>query len=161
MSAAKRLTACLFVTVTCLAVLLAARDWPRARPPAAEAEYLPPGEDVKLLQRRSGAREVVIERLLAGESTLLEAAARFQQINNHPPALGAKVDLFPGKSIGEKLCRQVLRWICGHLRGKGLSPQDVGVALAPFECELQRLLEQNEEIALPPVDEPAGETEKR
>jgi hypothetical protein len=154
MSAAKRLAACLIVMVTCLAVLVAVKDWPKAPEHSNSMEVHPPEQ---YIERRIRARVVVVERLLERELSLVQAAARFRQLNDNVPEFQVILRRWPGKSDGERLCRQVLGWVCTHLEGKGLKPDEVEAALCPLRCELQALLDQNDEIELPPV----GEWERR
>jgi hypothetical protein len=157
MSAAKRLAACLVAMVTCLAVLLAVRDWPNAPEHSNSKEVHPPKPQVQYVERRIRAKGVVVERLLEGELSLVQAAAMFRRLNEHPPACRVDPRHCPGKSEGERLCRQVLGWVEAVLRTRGLTPSEIESALCPLQCELQTLLDQNDEIELPPV----GEWERR
>jgi hypothetical protein len=152
MSPAKRLTAYLIVIAACVAVLLGVRDWSGRRSGAANPMILPPGPDVEALTRRMRAKELVVEQVLEGEMSLSEAAARFEYLNEQPPHLRVNLEFLPGKSKGEKLYRQVILWMKNHLRQKGMTSAEVAAALWPYESELNRLLAENEEIVLPPVD---------
>src|SRR5262245_50397441 len=153
MSAAKRLATCLVVMVTCLAVLLAVRDWPNAPERSNSMEVHPPDPQVQYVERRIRAKEAVVEGVLEGELSLVQAAARFRRLNEHPPACRVDPRRWPGKSEGERLCRQVLDWVECVLQTRGLTPSEVETALCPLQCELQTLLDQNDEIELPQVGE--------
>src|SRR4051794_33126210 len=99
---------------TSLALLLAVILLPAAlsrcaHEPRTKPEPLPPPGDTLLAAERSAMKAQVIDRLLARELNLVEAAAAFRELNAHPadcPALGWR--LLPGLSDGEKMCRQVI-----------------------------------------------------
>ena len=54
------------------------------------------------------ARNQVVDRLLEGELTLIQAAAWFRYLNENPPRLASDYrGQWPGDSDGEKLCRVI------------------------------------------------------
>ncbi|MFO0844950.1 MAG: hypothetical protein U0797_21580 [Gemmataceae bacterium] len=62
---------------------------PAPAPPTPEPctrLVLPPSEEVLILARRSEAKAGVVEKLLADELTLVEAAAWFHRLNSEPPS---------------------------------------------------------------------------
>jgi hypothetical protein len=85
------------------------------------------------LQRRDGVLLVriqekgrVVRRLIAGEVTLLQAAAAFKRLNDAPPAFrDERHRAFPAASEGESLCRQVIQWVEADLRSRGVD--DLGI----------------------------------
>src|SRR5262249_28735660 len=124
-------------------------------------EVIPPGEQFEVLRRRSAARDQVVERLLAGELSLTQAAAWVRYLNDNPPELRVYLYYLPRKSDGGKPCRPVIEWVGSYLLPRGTPQSQSRAALDPLEGELQRLLAEYDEIALPPVDQPGHEPEKR
>ncbi|HMC89155.1 MAG TPA: hypothetical protein VKI17_06390 [Gemmataceae bacterium] len=60
------------------------------------------------------AKERITENVISGRMTLLQGAARFQGVyarRPQNPFCVAKVQLFPGASEGERLCRQIIQWV--------------------------------------------------
>jgi hypothetical protein len=137
-----------------LALALSAWHWPRGAPAEAaiHRDVLPPGPDVEALLRRTRARELVVDRLLAGELTLAQAAARFGYLNEHPARFRVPIHNWPGRCDSERLCRQVIGWLESYYQDKGFTYAQVEAALEPYEAELSRLLAENEEFDLPPID---------
>jgi hypothetical protein len=152
MSAAKRLAACLVVMAACLAALRAVRDRPEPCPPPDSGLLLPPGPEVRTLRLRIDTRIQIADQVLAGELSLVQAAARFRQLNNDSPQHRVFLHQYPGNSDGEKLCRQVIEWADNRVRDWPLTPDEMEATLCPLRRELEALLEQKDEIALPPVD---------
>src|SRR3954469_14591968 len=107
MSAVKRVAASLIITAACVAALLVVRE--RPMPNRGNSEVLfRPGPESQFLQRRMASRVVVVEQLLAGELSLLEAAVRFRSLNDAVPQHRVQLLHWPGNSDGERLCRQVI-----------------------------------------------------
>jgi hypothetical protein len=152
MSAAKRLVACLVVMAGCLAALWSIRDRPGPCPAPEYGLLLPAGPEHRILLRRMDARLAIVERVLAGQMSLLQAAAQFRKLNNDPPEFPVYLHHHPGKSEGEKLCRQVIEWADNSLHAGALTPAEIEAALCPLRRELEALLEQKDEIDLPAVD---------
>jgi len=106
------------------------------------------------LRRRDGAalergraRREVAHRLLAGELTLFEAAARFKRLNDTPD--GPAVDYrrnFPAPSDGESLCRWVLHYAETELLDAGVT--DPG-PLESLRGQLEERLVRDGTVELP------------
>jgi hypothetical protein len=108
-----------------------------------------PAEQVRISLERIHAKGQVVERLADGELTLVEAAAWFRYLNDNPPGFPARFrELHPGRSDGEKACRQVIQWVELHLVVR--MPKSQTTALAGrLRAELDQLLAERGEIALP------------
>ena len=60
------------------------------------------------------AKERITENVISGRIPLLVGAARFQDLYARRPPnpfCVPKVQLFPGASEGERLCRQIIQWV--------------------------------------------------
>jgi hypothetical protein len=70
-----------------------------------------------LSKRRNKTRRDLTLRVIAGELTLQEAAARFRKLNEEAPDFSwtALRLEFPGASDEEHCCWQVIRWVEGEL----------------------------------------------
>jgi hypothetical protein len=81
------------------------------------------------------ARQAVVDELLAGGLTLLEAAARFRDIDERHPEFyweGFRCS-YGGDSDEERFCRQVIDFVDGRFVG---DPGRGRAAAAPLEGEL-------------------------
>src|SRR5262249_7060251 len=97
-----------------------------------------------IIKERMVAKKQIVLDLIAGRRTLLEAAARFRDLNENPEDCRNPYREFCcGNSDGEKLGRQVITWVAGVLEGR--SPEVV----ACLEMELQDLLASQETVVLP------------
>jgi hypothetical protein len=75
-----------------------------------------------VVRQRLMAKDKVIKRLLAGEMSLVEAAAWFGFLNETPAKYpDLRWRSIPGSSDGEKLCRQVILWVNGARDSQALS----------------------------------------
>jgi hypothetical protein len=89
----------------------------------------------EVTQKRIQAKEAIIRDLLAERLTLLEAARQFKKLNETPVTFQDNYRAhFPGRSDGEKLCRQVLAWTESGL--KQLTPSLAERLQYKFEEEL-------------------------
>jgi hypothetical protein len=73
--------------------------------------------------------------------TLLEGAARFQGVYARRPPnpfCVPKVQLFPGTSEGERLCRQIIQWVKMRLEKDPSRDQFVGRLTAELRAHLAR-----------------------
>jgi hypothetical protein len=99
--------------------------------------------------QRTHAKQVIIDELLAGRLTLLEAARRFKNLNESP--ITCQDDYrsrFPGRCDGEKVCRQVLAWVDTALQQY---PPDQARAVAQrFEDDLQKHLQRHGDLVVLP-----------
>jgi hypothetical protein len=134
-----------------LAFLVARPDWLYRGPASPPMSVVLSGPDEKsqIVQGRLAARTKVVERLLAHQLTLIEAAAWFRELNDNPPNLRCDYrNNYPGDSDGEKLCRQVIHWAEIHLNGTR-TPSEVQEVVAGLWDELDRLLCQGGPVELP------------
>jgi hypothetical protein len=104
-----------------------------------------------IVLRRILAKQSVIRQLIDGQLTLFEAAALFGRLNQMGESSEPQVDLHPGASKGEKLCRQVIRWVRGSLpQSKAPDLQSEADAfVAELEAELAEHLAQHGTVVLP------------
>jgi hypothetical protein len=97
---------------------------------------------------RGAARQQAAEDVVAGRITLLEAAARFGELNSQLPNGGRKILLYStGASEGERLCWQVIRWI--RHNQLNLSEAEARTVERRLETELEDLLERDGTVQLP------------
>jgi hypothetical protein len=77
--------------------------------PAAEGAALP---DTRAVCARLEAKERVVRALVAGECTLLEAAARFRALDAAEPRVRWEdhPDVYAGDTEAESYCRAVIYW---------------------------------------------------
>jgi hypothetical protein len=147
----------LVVLAICLGVaglswvgLTRAREACRARRTRPVIETLVPApEPATIARQRVLAKTQVVDQLLARKLTLLEAAAWFLYINDHPAESPDNFRKFiPGRSDGEKACRQVIRWV--SMRFNRTSPNNPDRAIVQqLEEELDALLTESGDVELP------------
>jgi hypothetical protein len=115
------------------------REHERGRRLAAQ-DGLPP--------QRLALKTEAARRLIAGELTLAEAAARFRRVHDQP---GAGRDYFreryPSLSAEEAACRQVIEWVWVELNHT--SPGRARETVRRLEAELQAQLECEGKVELP------------
>ena len=129
--------ACLaaLAAVAWLAGLLGGGVRPGAGPHGAGE---PTPEQFRAIQARVEAKTAVIDRLLSGEVSLLEAAAWFRQLNDSPPEYPSDFrERCPGDGDGEKACRQVITWLETRARWDGGA---AALAAARYRSELYEML---------------------
>ena len=108
-----------------------------------------PGEEIRIADDRVTRKTEVTNRLLAGELTLLEAAAWFRHLNDNPPDYPCDFRrLVRGASEGEKACRQVLEWARSAAANRPASSVAAKI-LARLEREFEQRVASNEPIELP------------
>jgi hypothetical protein len=101
------------------------------------------------LRDRIVAKGEVTRELLAGRITLLQAARRFRDLNDSPIAYPSMFwRRYPGRSDGEKLCREVLRWVEAYL--KDLPGSQSPIRLRQLEQELAENLRRNGGVVVLP-----------
>jgi hypothetical protein len=99
------------------------------------------------IKRNSAAKIDVVGRMLDGQLTLLEAAARFQAIHELHP-LPTYLDFFAGETHEERLCRCVIRYAeCFFECERALQ----AAVLARLEAELDAQRGEHGVLTLPPV----------
>ena len=92
--------------------------------------------------QRTHAKQAIIDDLIAGRLTLVEAARRFILVNETPVICQDDYRaIYPGRSDGEKACRQVLSWVESPL--KDISPGRAEEIRRRLTDELRRHLECN------------------
>jgi hypothetical protein len=96
----------------------------------------------KALFHRLTTRQEVLRALRADSLSLIEAAARFGQVNREEPETMSYVrEMYPGNSDEERVCRQVLAWARADLSG---DPGKGRATLLRLEAELEAYLRQHE-----------------
>jgi hypothetical protein len=99
----------------------------------------------EVLEARMLAKGRVVAELRAGRLTLLQATARFRDLNT--PIEGVHDDLrgrVAGATEEERLCRQVILW--AWAADLEVSPDAAEQPRARLEAELERLLAENNGI---------------
>ncbi len=89
--------------------------------------------------RRIFAKHGLVEDVIAGRLSLRQAAARFRDLNEQPPAFDRErfLSLYPGADDDERHCREVLAWVLDQSQGN----LDTDLA-ARLETELQAVLDR-------------------
>ena len=135
--------------LTSLAAVVAWRAGLPADAEAASGVLWPPPAEIRLTTARIEAKDAVVDRLLAGEITLLEAAAWFRQLCDNPPEHGVDFRrIFPGDSDGEKACRHVIAWVHARVWSHHGQTQ-AELAEQKYLRELDTLLAAGRPIELP------------
>src|SRR5262249_12653247 len=115
--------------------------------PAADGEYLEGAALSTDLQtrlestlRRLQTKDAVLNELLAGRLTLLEAAARFGELDaGLPDTRDHLLKAYPGVPYQVALCRQVISYARAEMRLR--APEQMESVVARLEAELQAPLE--------------------
>jgi hypothetical protein len=101
--------------------------------------------------QRCKAKEDVVRAVIAGELTLLEAAARFRDVNASLPKARAVVQqAYAGLPYEHALCRQVIAYAGAELRHQGSAPKEN--VLHGLEAELEEHLRRYGKVCLPEDD---------
>jgi WD40 repeat protein len=123
-----------------------------------EARRGRPNDDEQLLalRRRIEAKYRLAREVIEGRLTLLEAAARFRDLDREPPpfAWDAFRATCPGASDDELHCREVICFVCAEQRGRPRT--DAGI-VARLEAELDERLGRGD-LHLPATGLAGGET---
>ena len=94
-------------------------------------------------------REHVVQRLLAGQLSLVEAARRFRSLNAELPGYAhTAIDSFRGQSEGERCCRQVIRWV--ESSASVPTPSQIEEVLRGLEAELAAHLVEHDGVVILP-----------
>jgi hypothetical protein len=97
--------------------------------------------------------------VIANRLTLLQAAAGFRAADAETCApYRARLDVYPGHSDSERLCRRVLEAVAQELQNE---PSRCTAVLDRLEAELQAQLDQEGTIPLPPIAFPEGPFDPR
>jgi hypothetical protein len=97
------------------------------------------------IRQRMEGKERITEELIGGRKTLLQAAAEFQHLTESLPCSEADPAPFPGATMEEKYCRQVIRWVRGYNPNTSYL-EELGDRL---ECELTAKLARPAGLAFP------------
>jgi hypothetical protein len=127
-----------------------AGEWARGQRNKGRTRPLaPPSDECQIVIRRIAGKQRVVERLLEGELSLLEAAATFRSLSDNPPEFPCPFRLgTPGRSDGEKACQHLIRWLESYLLSRITRSQATEI-VCRYQAELDALLVENEEITLP------------
>lgn len=102
-----------------------------------------------VVAQRIKVKTHLVERLIAGELGLFEAAAWFERLNRTPPEhMDVHWRDLPGGCDGEKLCRQVISWSASQLRTTA-TPSQAEARIQELEEELQLHIACNGKVDLP------------
>jgi hypothetical protein len=124
--------------------------WRPGAPPAEDqaAREARMERQLRVALARINAKRKLIQQVLAGRLGLLEAAARFRDLNDEPADCPCRDDHHrPGASRGENLCRQVLIWAREVAREQDSSAARATVAR--LEAELKAILARDGDVRLP------------
>jgi hypothetical protein len=152
----------LAVTLLGVAVSGAALFWSeRDATPEGEERRLPApaeqatraGQEAEQLERRQqallrlvAARRQVAADVIAGRLTLLEAAARFRDLNAETPAFEDCNRIYPGNSPEERFCRLVIDQVESEMEEE---PEQAAELRRRLEAELRQHLGSGGAIRLP------------
>jgi hypothetical protein len=99
-------------------------------------------------QRRSALREQIVDEVRGDRMGLIEAAARFRDLNAAAgPACPELDQHFAGDSSDERCCRQVIAWVRASLLPQ--SPEEAARLTGVLEAELQYHQRREGGIRLP------------
>jgi hypothetical protein len=101
---------------------------------------------------RSRIRGMVLEELIAGETTLFGAASWFRALYEEPQAWHNPDYPRPGHDDGERWCRLVIDWAQKHVRYIH-SPDRAEVVCRGLERELREHQQRHGTVKLPDVTE--------
>jgi hypothetical protein len=105
--------------------------------------------------RRAAEKRALARAVIAGRLSLLQAAARFRDLNARPPAFPWEAfrQTYPGDSDDERHGREVIQFVRQEVQLRpGAGPAMVG----RLEAELQGLLERGNFRLPGPDDQPGG-----
>jgi hypothetical protein len=106
-------------------------------------------EQFELALQRCHRRRHIVDDIIAGRTTLLQAAVEFRSLNEGLPASRWSYNqAYAGKSEGERLCRYVIRLVQADLSER--TPTLAAAKAEKLEEELHVLLEQDGIVHLPP-----------
>jgi hypothetical protein len=101
--------------------------------------------------QRCKAKEDLVRAVIAGELMLLQAAARFRDVNaSWPKARAVVQQAYAGLPYEHALCRQVIAYTEVELQGQGSDQKDR--VLQGLEAELAEHLRQHGKVCLPGAD---------
>jgi hypothetical protein len=99
--------------------------------------------------RRIEVKRGIVDQMLRSELTLFEAAAWFRYLNENPADCQDDYrKAWPGRSDGEKLCRQVINWVYTELYHQ-ISPSRAEEERDRLEQILDKHLAEHGTVELP------------
>jgi hypothetical protein len=102
----------------------------------------------EIVKKRLLAKSEVAIQVIEGRTSLLEAAQLFGFFNRAPSDCPKPVQgTWPGKSEGERLCRQVIHWVYQEM--EETSQRKAAAFRAKLEAELAQRLRKYGTIRLP------------
>jgi hypothetical protein len=118
-------------------------------PSEAEGKAVP-----EILVLRIGAKKDIVDEVIAGRLSLVQAAALFGALNQLPPesVKPSLSDLDPSRlrflahSDEDRLCQQVVRWVSWELAGE---PDRREATVARLEAEFKAALRKEGTVRLP------------
>ena len=104
-------------------------------------------ELARRIQMRAEGRRQVVNEVIAGRMSLVEAAVRMRELDGLVPGGQINSEAFPGKSEGERYCRRVIRWVEVELSDEALAERER--AVRRLEQDLSELLRSDGTVHLP------------
>jgi len=105
-------------------------------------------DNLERAMRRREAKEAIVAEVIADRLTLLEAAARFRDLNaNWPRASHWLQQRYPGVPYELALCRQIIDQVCIELRQ--WAPERRDRIVTRLEAEMQTHLESEAGLRIP------------
>jgi hypothetical protein len=105
---------------------------------------------IRVITDRSAAKDRAVLVLLAGDCTLLEAAARFRELDAREPRVRchAHPEVYAGATEAERYCRAVLFWADSATRRRASGDELAAVRRLQDELQRRRL---HGTLELPPA----------
>jgi len=105
----------------------------------AEAEYVEMDKETQVVLEHIGQKEALILELLDGQIELLEAARHFREMSvDNPCYLSTLRDNYPGRSLDECFCLNVLDYASRWLAERPELAANVAELKRQFESSLHR-----------------------
>jgi hypothetical protein len=109
------------------------------------------------LLERTEARRAVINYLVDGQLTLLEAAQYFRTLNDSDPEHAtSEFDIYEGQTEAEQFCRRVIAYASGEM--KLSAPERANQVVSRLEVELSEYLARYGRVEWPARTDSAVET---
>ncbi len=102
----------------------------------------------EIVRERIFAQYEITNNVIAGRLTLFEAAAAFRDVRERTKVyVNRAVTNFPGDTLEERQCRQVISWVRSEL--STVSPDEGELLVEQLEAELQEHKRQHGTVRLP------------
>jgi hypothetical protein len=105
-------------------------------------------QEVDVVRERLGAKDGIVEQLIAEEITLFQAGAWFLALHDAPELLARLRQAFPSSSDSESACRQAIAWTAIRVRFTQ-SPEQSEAVRQRLEAELREHVERYGTVELP------------